>query len=238
MPSSYKKPPIVEAVIETRFSSALSEKDVRDFMRKNGPRFGHVEEQEQVEFTFGQTQSISRTFAGARMVSADASEVVVITTQSIVVARNAPYTGWTALKERALAELSSLRKLGATRRVSRLGVRYINRIDVPNNSDKQFSPEPYLTVFPGRPALLRQAPAEGYNLALTGCQVGGYTVNINTGTVPPALIDHGAILVDIDSYVTGDMDIPAITARLDEVHDIKNAVFESLITDEARKLFQ
>ena len=80
-----------------------------------------------------------------------------------------------------------------------------------------------------------------YSLAVTGIEVStGAKLTIQSGTIPPALLDHFSISLDIDAYF--DSDIPM---RLDEIwkkaeilRHAKNAGFENCITDELRILFQ
>jgi len=235
----YAKPPIAEALVDVRFAPSLSEKLLRRVIDRVKPRYARAEEQVEVEFSFNLEaagQEVKQQFSGARFLSEDGADILVLSKGSIVISRIAPYAGWTALRARVVREIEELRKAAADRRFSRLGVRYVNRIDVPLNGTG-FSPEPYLTVFPGRPPILAQGAAQGYTVSLAGCAVGEYMVNVNSGIVAPQLIGHGALLVDVDAYIEADMDGRALVERLDGVRGVKNAVFESLITDEARRLF-
>lgn len=235
----YAKPPIIDATIEARFEPRLPEKLMRRFIEKAKTRYAQIDEQVEMQFTFGADtpQSFSQEFAGARFLSADGTELLVISKNSLAVSCYPPYAGWSALKARADAELEHLRTLAPDRRFVRLGVRYINRIDVPM-VDAQFSPEPYFTFYPKRPDILKGKPAMGYSVTLDGCAVGDYLVNVNTGIGAPQLINHGAIMIDVDAYIEADMDFRTLGERLESVRAVKNSVFEGLITDRARQLFQ
>jgi uncharacterized protein (TIGR04255 family) len=238
MTEKYSKPPITEAVIEVRFSPPLPEKLLRKLIAQIKPRYELMEEQIEFEFQLGTdaTPQIKQDFSGARFRSVDASDTVILQKNLLIVSRTPPYTGWTALVERMSAEIGVLRKFAPDRTFSRLGVRYLNRIDIPLIGDGHFTPEPYLTFYPARPVVL-SGPAQGYSVAFAGCLVDDYMINVNSGITPSPLIDHAAILVDVDAYIEGPMDFKTVLERIDGVRGVKNSVFESLITDSARQTF-
>lgn len=239
MSEKYPKPPIVEALIEVRFEPKLPEKVLRRLINSIKPRYARVEEQVEVEFSFNMeaaAQDVKQKFSGARFLSEDGADILVLSRSSVVVSRLAPYTSWIVLKGRMEDEIKALRQAAPNRSFSRLGVRYVNRIDVPL-IDEVFSPVPYLTVFPEPPPVLAQRAAAGFSVSLVGCAVGQYKVNVNTGIVVPQLIGHGALLVDVDAYIEIEMETRELFEQLEGVREVKNAVFEGLITDEARKLF-
>jgi uncharacterized protein (TIGR04255 family) len=239
MSNKHAKPPITEAVIEFRFSPSISEKALRRLVKSASLRYTRTEEQIEVEFKFepkAVAQDLKQQFAGARFFSSDGADLLILTKGSLSVSRLAPYLGWDALRTRLEVEMAEFRREAADRRFTRVGVRYINRIDVPDE-DGIFSPEPYITLFPARPEVLANAAAQSFAVSVAGCVVDGYNINVNTGTAPPQLIAHGALMVDVDTFVDGDMDARQAMETLDGARTIKNAVFESLITDEARKLF-
>lgn len=234
----YANPPIVDATIEARFAPSLPEKLLRRLIERAKSRYAQMDEQVEMQFTFGTDapQSVTQEFAGARFLSADGVDVLSLTKNAVVVSRLPRYAGWTELKARVQRELEFLREVSPDRRFVRLGVRYINRIDVPLLENQGFSPEPFFTFYPDRPAVLKGA-AVAYSVSLVGCRVGDYLVNVNTGIAPPQLIGHGAILVDVDAYIEEDMDFRTIFERLEGVREVKNSVFEGLITDRARQMF-
>ena len=239
MPEKYKKPPIVEAVVEVKFSPPLSDKLLRRWIDAVAPRYARREDQIEVELTLHvekSRQQINQRFSGARLLTEDGADIVIVSKDSLSVTRLAPYTGWTALQELVLREVEEFRKLASDRTLTRLGVRYINRIDVPT-TDGTFTPDPYLTLLPTRPEILAQGAAQGFSVSLVGCAVGDYMVNVNMGIAPPQLIDHAALLVDVDAYREAEMDSRDLGDILNGVRDVKNSVFESLITDQSRALF-
>lgn len=239
MSDTYPKPPIAEGLIEIRFQPDLPDKALRRLMDSGKKRYSRVEEQVEIEFNFDLEAGKNATkqqFSGARCLSDDGADITIFSKGSLTVTRLAPYMGWPALKERAERELEEVRSVAPDRRFTRLGVRYVNRIDVPIENG-QFSPEPYLTVFPMRPPILAGGPAQAFAVSIGGCKVGDYFVNVNTGIAPPQLIGHAALLVDIDTYIEADMDARSLAEKLEGVRVTKNAVFEGLITDKARGLF-
>ncbi len=236
----YANPPIIDATIEARFAPSLPERVLKQLIDEAKRRYAQMDEQVDIQFTVGTdaAPSVSQSFAGARFLSEDGTDLLTLQKDALRVSRLPPYGGWTALKSRIDEELGYLKKLAPDRRFTRLGVRYINRIDVPNSGEGQFEVDSFFTFFPDRPAVLKGGPVGGYVVSLAACPVGNYLVNVNTGTAPAQLIDHGAIVVDVDAYIEADMDFRSLNDRIEGVREVKNAVFESLITDQARQLFR
>ena len=122
--------------------------------------------------------------------------------------------------------------------ISRIGVRYINRIDIPISGPiVEF--EDYLHLYAKIPDVL--GPVGGYAaqavlpLADIGC-----TLRLNSAVVPSPILDHMSILFDQD--IAKEENPPQsdgdISELLGKIRVKKNEVFEACITDRARELFQ
>ena len=123
--------------------------------------------------------------------------------------------------------------------ISRIGVRYVNRIDVPIENEGLVEFEEYLNVFPKSPAEL-DAPLTAYAMQVVRpLGADDCALSLNTATVAPPLIGFASIALDLDVYREANL-----PRRDDEMWDIvtqfrshKNRIFEACITDKTRALF-
>jgi uncharacterized protein (TIGR04255 family) len=62
---------------------------------------------------------------------------------------------------------------------------------------------------------------------------------INSSLVPPPLVDHASVILDIDVSRAGDppQKDDEIWALIDRIRVHKNHIFEESVTDKARELF-
>ena len=124
--------------------------------------------------------------------------------------------------------------------IARIGVRYINRIDIPLTADGPLNIEDYLEFVPSV-AAITDRPMLGYLM-----QVGiptydpRWSATITTTALGDAQIPaHASIILDID--VARTTDIPQneklFWPMIDQAQLIKNDIFERCIKEPARKLF-
>jgi uncharacterized protein (TIGR04255 family) len=122
----------------------------------------------------------------------------------------------------------------------RLGIRYINRIDVPIKQALMIDIDAYLVFRPEIPNFAK-SPLTGFMVQATKpTDHLHWNVSVSSTMMsPPPLIDHFSLVLDIDVFRTEQIPgrEPDLWATVDEARPIKNCIFESCITDEARKLF-
>src|SRR5262249_40067272 len=122
----------------------------------------------------------------------------------------------------------------------RIGIRYINRIDIPIKQSEILDIEAYLRFVPRVPDFSKR-PFSGFWTQVTKpTDLPHWNVSVTSTIVSPApLINHVSVALDIDVFRSEQ--IPGRDAELwecvDAVRSLKNAIFESCITDEARRLF-
>ena len=190
----------------------------------------------------GGTAKLAQQPNGFRLNTDDQAEVALIFPNGLATARLAPYPGWEALRDRALANWTEWRRASPARQPTRIGVRYVNRIDVPIEGEAgKISLSKYLEFRPLVPNISGQRPFAGYMQQVTlPTDTPPWSATITSAVVaPPPLLNHISLLLDIDLFRTAE--IPANEDELwklvDGVRGLKNRIFESCITDEARKLF-
>ena len=178
--------------------------------------------------------------AGHKLTSFDGTGIVQIRPDLIGVSQLAPYRGWEGFIGRTRSALGRAAPLFSSRPLTRIGLRYINRIDIPAPTGVLISHIDYLGVgISDLPFAHGPLGTMSFNLATTvddGC----FGLVLNCGRVAAPLIDQVSLLFDID--VSSEINVPrsreAMWDQLGEMRQLKNQIFESCVTDQARSLFQ
>jgi uncharacterized protein (TIGR04255 family) len=68
---------------------------------------------------------------GQRLTAHEQAGIAIINTVSLVTSCLAPYPGWPKLREQAHANWTDCVAVAGNRQIARIGVRYINRVDIP-----------------------------------------------------------------------------------------------------------
>jgi uncharacterized protein (TIGR04255 family) len=242
----YSRPPITEAIIQIRLASALATDDLTK-INESFARFypNHLMAQNlnfAVEVPAGagarpRTQ-VHHQELGHRRGIDDQTQLVVLWPTSFVISQLAPYPGWSAFFGRFDRDWTLWKKTVGYQKVSRVGVRYINRIDIPIIGPVT-EYEKYLNIYPYVPEQLGPNLAYGVQVRLPIMDL-QCILTINSSSVESVLLDHRSFLFDQD--ITKEVDAPQndkdLYKLLDDIHLKKNEVFEACITDEARELFR
>lgn len=239
----YNRPPITEAVIEIRFEQPLP-KDLVDAVHKRlkaGYEFS--DQLSKIDFTLDVTQvqaTVDSANNGYKLTNADRTDILQIMPGSFACSRFAPYNGWENFRDRVASDWKKWKRAVGYRKIQRVGVRYINRIDIPTANNEEIKIEDYLMVYPQYPELDAMAVLSNYTMQLVG-PLGEDDLNltINSRAVLSPLVGYSSLLLDID--VVREVDVPQkddeIWTVLDAMRVHKNRIFESCVTDNARKLF-
>src|SRR5271155_1516704 len=164
----YKRPPITEAVIAVNFGEAASSRDL-DKVNNNFGRF-YPDYQDARNFVVEVSMSprpgpepdttVHKDEMGHRRSSDDQTQIVILWSSLFVFSQLAPYPGWDAFFERFCRDWTLWKKIVGYRKISRVGVRYINRIDIPiTGSITQY--EAVLKIYPTIPDELGPVLAYG-----------------------------------------------------------------------------
>lgn len=239
----YANAPITEAVIDFGLqlgpdASLESLGELRDhaYPQKDAVVVG------QIQFAGTGTMATQGTI-GWRFRADNGAYVYQARLNGFGMSRLAPYQSWTLFSAEARRLWNMYRDHVRPVALQRLGLRYINRIDIPlpmNDFGEYLLTQP--VVGPHLPQML-----SNYLMNLTIPMEGDVTATITEAilnqplqasqTVKP---DTVSILLDIDVFqVTGlSLSEGLIWQRLEHLRKIKNHVFESCITDKTRELFQ
>jgi uncharacterized protein (TIGR04255 family) len=238
---AYKKAPITEAVIELRlarqFDASLVEGAARRM--KDEYFFEDVDDGVNLKYEVGAPRAeLETAWKGRKLSSIDRADCLFFRTNTLVCSRLAPYTGWESFYERAVRGWQAWRKIAGPTELTRLGVRYINRIDIPNASGAPISVEEYLNVSPRSPEF--GGPMSSYAIQIARpMNSDDCMLVLNSSTVTPPLVGFAALVLDIDVF--RETNIPRrdedLWALVNRIRTYKNNIFETCITDQSRALF-
>ena len=188
--------------------------------------------------TTGDSVAVNSQPNGFLLRSDDQADTAIISQNSLIVARLAPYRGWDTLHEQFISAWKSWKKVAKTKPISRVGVRYINRIDIPLKGENKIDLEDYLTFYPKVPEL-GNSPMVEYLIQVTQPINSLWTATITSTLLPPPLINHISLLLDIDVFRTESIPLndEDLWAMIAEARIIKNTVFQSCITHKSMELF-
>jgi uncharacterized protein (TIGR04255 family) len=236
----YPRPPITEAVIELRSDRALSPRDLERCRDKFKRQYEKVEDLNEIEVVFQENKISHRAVSsGYKMTAGNAVDLVMLNPLSLATIRLAPYQRWEGLLRSAKENLEALTKIVGRQNFVRIGARFINRIDIPNERLAREKTTDFIVSGIDIP-VETSGILNAYYFNAQSERKDGIKLMIQSGVANPVLLDHTSILLDIDAFI--DADIPT---RIDEMWErtellrrAKNSVFESHITDKCRELFQ
>jgi uncharacterized protein (TIGR04255 family) len=237
----YARPPITEAVIELKFSDNLGPREMERLRDRFKYEFVTVEDRSFIEFSIhAENVSHNASPAGYKMTARNAVDVILINSNSLCTVRLAPYETWENLLAAARSNFVLFTKILGHKQVVRIGVRFLNRFDIPNRLIQGIDITEFLMLGIALPDVVGKSIGP-YSLAVnTVHDATGAKLLIQSAIVPPALIDHTSITLDTDAF--WDSDIPQRTEDMWEktatLRIAKNAVFENSITDKLRELFK
>jgi uncharacterized protein (TIGR04255 family) len=242
--TAYPRPPIIEAALELRTDEPLDGRDLERCRDRFKKQYGLVEDQTEINVLVLPTGQITHTsrLTGYKMTAANAVDLIILNTVAVVTSRTAPYAGFDALLAQAQANFEIFTKVVGRRRIVRLAVRFINRIDIRNVRFEETGRwGTFVRVQPSIPAQVAADEGPFYmNADMQYAADPAIKLKIQAGPTNQALIDHRSFMLDIDASY--DSDSPQ---RLDEVwpkfsnlRNAKNTAFEACITDATRESFK
>lgn len=242
----YARPPITEAVIGVTFSSPMDSTQlasVTNAFKKNYPHKQDVTAFDDLSLVFnakdaGGNKANVKLKHGHRFSTDDQTQLIVLWPNSFTLSQLAPYQGWGNFIKRFERDWGALKRILGFQQISRVGVRYINRIDIPATADV-VEHELFLNIYPKMPDILNPLDAYAIQASVTlkdiNCQL-----TINTASVPSPILGHVSFVIDTDIFSEqnppqSDIDLIKL---LNNIRAKKNQVFEACISQPARSLFQ
>ena len=240
----YPRPPILEAVIGITFEQPLKEAALATADRRFEKIYASHQDNAHLNLrmnTFMGANNLpvidtqGQRVAGHRRMSPGNDEVAVLMPDSLTVSQLAPYHGWAAFMARFKRDLHLYKRPGVHRAISRVGLRYINRIDV-QITGNVVELENYLNLYPRVPDAM--GPIAAYAMQTTfALENIGCIATLNSTPVPSPTLHHTSFMMDIDVYKSSELPVgdDALFALLEQMRAEKNRIFEACITQRARE---
>ena len=245
----WKNPPILEAVLDIRVTlpASVDLPQLATFQQDLSDRFPSQEPQTTVHFGFeaqpGQTPSVQEPVSdtvGYRLQSANGQRIIQVQRFGFTFSRVGNYDTWDNFAQEARELWQRYLAIAAPEAVTRLGLRYINRIPIPLSAGPIDFKDYILTtpeIAPGVPQELLT-----YFMRLT-IPNGDHTLLANITQVMEPMIPNADMLpliFDIDAFKveTFEPHSEAIWDTFAALRAFKNQMFYKSITDKTRRLFK
>jgi uncharacterized protein (TIGR04255 family) len=239
----YPRAPITEAVIQLRSSSEIGARQQEKIAKRLKRDYPHSQPLHEVAVAIDNTGgnvAITQNIQGFRLANDDQTNIVILDSRSLTAARLPPYPGWDTLRNNARGAWRIWTELVTHHSIERLGIRFINRIDIPNAAEPVVHLEQYLRFHP-QVTTITPAPLLGYVMQVVVPTFDpAWTATVTSTILPIAPIpNHTSIILDIDIFRTAKIPnkVDDLWAAVDEGRALKNDIFERCITDHSRKLF-
>jgi uncharacterized protein (TIGR04255 family) len=238
----YKKAPITEAIVEFRSATPVDEKKRQKALKKLNKIYADHNPVTQQDIKFevspkGEPKIQTTNSILDKFSSDDMTQQLHITDISFLISQLAPYVGWEQYKQRIMRDWDTWRKVVNFQPVERVGMRYINRIDLPvKESIVRY--EDYVSVYPTLPTLLDPTLQHSVNVKVLLDDIQSI-LNLKSAIVESPLPDHLAIVIDLD-IVRRYQEPPndeELYSFISLARNKKNEIFEACIKDKARELF-
>lgn len=243
MGRKYVNPPVVEAVCEFRFGPstpwdesivAKVHEKVRHVFPREEKRYIHelevVQTESGIEQKLGQTERFL-------FLSEDGNEFIQIGPQLLATNRLKPYTSWEAYQPHIDLAFRSFMGIAAVDEIERIGLRYINRIEIPLSNvtlDDYFEFRPYTgDRLPSAMAAFRLGSLFAFDDGRDVCKIELATGGAETSEL-------SVFLLDIDYFLPNAHSLEAHQALgwVGAAHRRVEDVFEGCITDRLRMAFE
>ena len=202
----YPRAPITESVLHLSVDGVAAPKELQKLVKRLSRDYPQQENLTNINLTVNTTGGpaiLEQRPQGYRIRSTDQADLMLVLPDGIAAARLAPYPGWEHLRERAHRSWEAWRRNIKFSGLKRIGIRYINRIDVPIRKAEIIDIESYLRFTPRAPDFSTK-PLKGYVMQVTGpTELDHWSVSVTSTLMSPApLIDHLSMVLDIDVFRT------------------------------------
>ena len=237
---TYPTPPIAEAVIEFRLKSSLTADQQVKLIDKLKSKYPNDTTQQNLSVhidadTFSAT--VTQDSPTHKMASADGSELFLVGPNFVAIAQLPVYQGWAYFSERMKSDWSAAKKVLGFRKIARIGLRYVNKLDFPFEDDL-VQPAKYLRIYVEDPPEFGSKIQSTLSAAYEVAELEAIMV-VQSATIKSLLPKHLGMLLDID--VGRNENVPqndeAMFDYLEQARHFKNRMFEACITDVTRETF-
>jgi uncharacterized protein (TIGR04255 family) len=243
-----KNAPITEALIDfrVRLPAVFDIARLKEAHNQIKDRYPQMDEQKMIEQEFqlqskeGQPPQCTvrdRGVIGYFFRSADQMNLVQFRRDGFTFNRLYPYTSWNEVFPEASRLWQMFVALAQPEEISRLAVRYINRVQLPL---AQLDFSAYLTAPPALPRWSPQNVSSFLSRVVIHEPETGIAANIVQALEPPLNNDYISMILDIDVYEANVSELTpeAALSHFEKLREMKNRIFFGSLTDKAIALFQ
>ena len=240
--------PIVEAVIyiQISFDEPIIENSLMNAMSgKFGTGYHFAGSQREIQFqaTVTPPQPPNQTFRdlgwkGLRFHSSDKKYIVQFNRDGFALSRLEPYENWEKFSDEALRLWNGYAEFTKPTQITRLGLRYINRIQLPPNESRF---QEYVNVGSSTPESLSFIVSGFMHQDAVIVPNYSYAINIIKTLQQPANLSLGLnLILDIDTFSTVSLTVhrSQIKNHLAEIRWLKNKVFFDTVTEKSLERFR
>lgn len=239
----YRNPPVVEALCEFRFDPdqpwdlaipGLVYEKIRDGFPKR--RLARVVELNVTATPDGVGQQVMTTDR-MQFLREDEKALVQVGRDLLAVNHLRPYPTWREFLPLIKQGLSAYLDAAHPKGLQRVGLRYINRIEIPGQS---VDLEEY---FQFRPFVGRDLPSN-YSSFIVGIQIpyddGRDSLRLQLANAAIEAPDVLAVMLDLDYFLAepGQVTLDNVFGWIDTAHSHVEEVFEACLTDRLRQMFE
>jgi uncharacterized protein (TIGR04255 family) len=236
-----QKAPIVEAVIDFRVvpQEQVSAETFADLRNSIGENYTRESSIQSIETRFGVVQGTPlkpwqmQTDLGYRYKTK--TEIAQFRVDGFTFSKIAPYTTWGEISSEALRLWKAYVEVAKPRQVSRVAVRYINRMLLPNVKDLG----EYLEAPPKLPAPIPQMVREFLTRVYVRDDKRNAAAVILQALEPRIDPDAISLLLDIDAFreLSESPDEPGLLSVFESLRELKNEIFFASITEKTVEIY-
>ncbi len=146
-----------------------------------------------------------------------------------------PYSNWNEFSNLAFKFWGDYKAYVKPQKITRIALRYINRVELPLRDNFDF--DHYFNNVPKIPSSLEQKFNRFFLQMQVPCNNSGVYANI-TQTFDNPINEFLPFIIDIDVFMDKLIDPNEnLRTHFDELRTFKNSIFESLVTDNTRSMF-
>jgi uncharacterized protein (TIGR04255 family) len=251
----YREPPVHEVIFSLNFERPIADEELESIGHLLEGRFSRSDRQQLTNYglTIGPSGSqilpAAPQFAGWIFQDEAPTRVFNAGRQQVSLHSIRPgewpsgtYAGWTAMQVAARELMKVLQPIYEKYVIRRSGLRYLNRIAVPANSEL----EDWFTIGFAAPGFLLDPFAINLRQTWSRCE-GQEDLSVTVGLamieIPERVelhVDHVGFLLDIEIFNLWPDKAPSydqLAEWCSRAHDVENAVFESSIREPLRQRF-
>jgi len=234
--------PITEAVLEIRTAlpDDVGEGDLNRFAEAISANYTKRRERLQfsVGFQGGTPTGSEATVDGLLIEHETHPNIVQARLDGFAFSRLHPYEDWESFQSEALPLWNLYREVLRPIRIVRVALRYINTIELDVSEDPSLT----LAVLPGVPAPMAPVGLTSFTMQMLSEHPDfGAAAKVIEHLAPlePG-VERVQVMLDIDVFKTLDLspEDPALWEHFDQLRELKNSLFFSSITPQARERYQ